>query len=100
MTAGPELAEAASQALGAPLKFHSVREAEAKKILQGPQGKELDDSEKAYLLEFVTVPCSLSLFLLRTRRLTAWAPPPHAGTTRSCARARPTTSPGGRLSAP
>ncbi|TNY17473.1 hypothetical protein DMC30DRAFT_106421 [Rhodotorula diobovata] len=55
MTAGPELAEAASQALGAPLKFHSVREAEAKKILQGPQGKELDDSEKAYLLEYYSL---------------------------------------------
>ena len=59
LTAGPELAEAASQALGAPLKFHSVREGEAKKILQGPQGQELDDSERAYLLECVHPSSSL-----------------------------------------
>ncbi|GAA5911274.1 hypothetical protein JCM8208_004315 [Rhodotorula glutinis] len=55
LTAGPELAEAASQALDAPLKFHSVREGEAKKILQGPQGQELDDSERAYLLEYYSL---------------------------------------------
>ncbi|BGP42855.1 hypothetical protein JCM10449v2_006867 [Rhodotorula kratochvilovae] len=51
MVAGPELAEAASQALSAPLKFVSVRESEAKKLLK-KEGGELDDSEQAYLLEY------------------------------------------------
>ncbi|POY75876.1 hypothetical protein BMF94_0959 [Rhodotorula taiwanensis] len=42
LVAGPELAEAASQALGTKLEFSSVTEAQAKKIL-GSEGEELDD---------------------------------------------------------
>ncbi|KWU44507.1 hypothetical protein RHOSPDRAFT_29150 [Rhodotorula sp. JG-1b] len=43
MVAGPELAEAASQALGTKLEFKSITEAQAKKILSSEQGEELDD---------------------------------------------------------
>ncbi|GAA5995538.1 uncharacterized protein JCM10292_005238 [Rhodotorula paludigena] len=54
MTAGPELAEAASQGLDAPLEFVSVQEAEAKKVLSAASGSvvDLDSSELALVLEY------------------------------------------------
>ncbi|GAA5831974.1 hypothetical protein JCM11251_002769 [Rhodosporidiobolus azoricus] len=55
MTAGPELAEAASQALGTKLEFQSIKESEAKKILQKEHGADLDEAERAYLLEYYSL---------------------------------------------
>ncbi|KAL1938462.1 hypothetical protein VTO73DRAFT_11702 [Trametes versicolor] len=43
LTAGPELAEAASQALGAKMEFESINEETAKKILNSEQGEEIDE---------------------------------------------------------
>lgn len=59
MLAGPELAEAASQALGTKMEFQSVKESEAKKILSSEQGEEIDEAEKAYILEYCAsaAPC-------------------------------------------
>lgn len=55
LVAGPELAEAASQALGTKLEFKSITEAQAKKILSSEQGEELDDAEREYLLEYYSL---------------------------------------------
>jgi len=55
MVAGPELAEAASQALGAKLEFKSITESRARKILSSEQGAEVDESEKEYLLEYYSL---------------------------------------------
>ncbi|BGP02879.1 hypothetical protein NBRC10513v2_006604 [Rhodotorula toruloides] len=55
MVAGPELAEAASQALGTKMEFQSVKESEAKKILSIEQGEEIDEAEKAYILEYYSL---------------------------------------------
>jgi hypothetical protein len=77
MTAGPELAEAASQALSVKMEFQSISEyvlvrvyvyhvgfvclrsidsrEEAKKILSSEQGEEIDDAEKEYLLEYYSL---------------------------------------------
>ncbi|BGP27091.1 hypothetical protein JCM10295v2_006053 [Rhodotorula toruloides] len=55
MVAGPELAEAASQALGTKMEFQSVKESEAKKILSSEQGEEIDEAEKAYILEYYSL---------------------------------------------
>jgi len=53
--AGPELAEAASQALGAKMEFKSITESAARKILHSDQGAEVDDAEKEYLLEYYSL---------------------------------------------
>lgn len=42
LTAGPELAECASQALGTKMDFQSITESEAKAILSSEQGEEVD----------------------------------------------------------
>lgn len=55
LVAGSELAEAASQALGSPLKFQSISENEAKKILAKEVGNEISDAEKEYLLEYYSL---------------------------------------------
>ncbi|GAA6040851.1 hypothetical protein JCM8097_007747 [Rhodosporidiobolus ruineniae] len=55
MTAGPELAEAASQALSTKLEFQSVKESEAKKALQSEHGEEIDEAEREYLLEYYSL---------------------------------------------
>ncbi|GAA5886322.1 hypothetical protein JCM6882_001604 [Rhodosporidiobolus microsporus] len=55
MTAGPELAEAASQALGTKLEFQSIRESEAKKVLSREHGEDLDEAEREYLLEYYSL---------------------------------------------
>jgi uncharacterized protein YbjT (DUF2867 family) len=55
MVAGPELAEAASQALGTRMEFESITEATAKKILSSEQGEEVDEAEKEYLLEYYSL---------------------------------------------
>ncbi|GAA5968448.1 hypothetical protein JCM11641_007641 [Rhodosporidiobolus odoratus] len=55
MTAGPELAEAASQALSTKLEFQSIKESEAKKLLQSKHGEEIDEAELAYLLEYYSL---------------------------------------------
>ncbi|GAA5868327.1 hypothetical protein JCM8547_002155 [Rhodosporidiobolus lusitaniae] len=55
MTAGPELAEAASQALSTKLEFQSIKESEAKKVLAKQGGEELDDAEQEYLLEYYSL---------------------------------------------
>ncbi|EIW57023.1 NAD-P-binding protein [Trametes versicolor FP-101664 SS1] len=52
LTAGPELAEAASQALGTKMEFESIDEATAKNILNSEQGEEVDEAEREYLLEY------------------------------------------------
>ncbi|KAI0768671.1 hypothetical protein BD413DRAFT_629364 [Trametes elegans] len=52
LTAGPELAVAASQALGTKMEFESIDEATAKKILSSEQGEEVDEAEREYLLEY------------------------------------------------
>ncbi|GAA5930002.1 hypothetical protein JCM1841_001240 [Sporobolomyces salmonicolor] len=57
MTAGPELAEAASQALGTKLEFESISEKEAQKILEGEAGEAVDQAEKEYLLEYYRLVC-------------------------------------------
>ncbi|KLJ10894.1 hypothetical protein EMPG_09831 [Blastomyces silverae] len=53
LVAGEELATAASQALGTPLKFSDISEEEAKKVLRA-QG-ESDESELEYLLEYYSL---------------------------------------------
>ncbi|EIN05646.1 NAD(P)-binding protein [Punctularia strigosozonata HHB-11173 SS5] len=55
MVAGPELASAASEALGSKLEFESVTESKAKQILKSPQGEEIDEAEKEYLLEYYSL---------------------------------------------
>ncbi|KAJ7137361.1 hypothetical protein C8R43DRAFT_1238895 [Mycena crocata] len=55
MVAGPELAQAASQALGAKMEFQSISEKEAIKILSSEQGAEVDEAEKEYLLEYYSL---------------------------------------------
>ncbi|EIW57018.1 uncharacterized protein TRAVEDRAFT_49827 [Trametes versicolor FP-101664 SS1] len=52
LTAGAELAEAASQALGTKMEFESIDEATAKKVLSSEQGEEVDEAEREYLLEY------------------------------------------------
>jgi len=51
LAAGEELANAASEALGAKIEFEDISEAEAKKVLK-KQAHDHDDSEKQYLLEY------------------------------------------------
>ncbi|KAI0632653.1 NAD-P-binding protein [Trametes polyzona] len=55
LTAGPELAVAASQALGTKLEFESIDEETAKKILSSEQGEEVDEAEREYLLEYYSL---------------------------------------------
>ncbi|KAJ7500811.1 hypothetical protein B0H11DRAFT_1994558 [Mycena galericulata] len=55
MVAGPELAQAASQALGARMEFQSISEKEAMTILHSEQGAEVDEAEKEYLLEYYSL---------------------------------------------
>lgn len=55
LVAGPELAQAASQALGTPMEFQSITVQQAKKILASDQGEEVDDAEKEYLLEYYSL---------------------------------------------
>ncbi|KAJ7847652.1 NAD(P)-binding protein [Mycena leptocephala] len=55
MVAGPELAQAASQALGAKMEFQSISEKEAISILSSDQGAEVDEAEKEYLLEYYSL---------------------------------------------
>ncbi|KAJ6577825.1 hypothetical protein B0H19DRAFT_1253131 [Mycena capillaripes] len=55
MVAGPELAQAASQALGAKMEFQSISEEKAMKILASEQGAEVDEAEKEYLLEYYSL---------------------------------------------
>jgi uncharacterized protein YbjT (DUF2867 family) len=55
MTAGPELALAASQSLGTKLEFESITEEKAKEILSSDQGAEVDEAEKEYLLEYYSL---------------------------------------------
>jgi hypothetical protein len=43
MTAGPEIASAASSALGSEMEFESVPESKAKQILKSAQGEEVDE---------------------------------------------------------
>ncbi|KAL4770195.1 hypothetical protein BDW60DRAFT_193324 [Aspergillus nidulans var. acristatus] len=50
LTAGDELATAASQALGKELKFEDISESEAKKVLKDDAGS--SEGEIAYLLEY------------------------------------------------
>ncbi|PGH10063.1 hypothetical protein GX51_00330 [Blastomyces parvus] len=53
LAAGEELATAASQALGTPLKFSDISEKEAKKVLRAQA--ESDESELEYLLEYYSL---------------------------------------------
>ncbi|KAI0682695.1 hypothetical protein C8T65DRAFT_560511, partial [Cerioporus squamosus] len=60
LVAGPELAQAASQALGTKMEFEAIDEhvsslAKAKKILNSPQGAEVDEAEREYLLEYYSL---------------------------------------------
>ncbi|CDO76593.1 hypothetical protein BN946_scf184868.g7 [Trametes cinnabarina] len=55
LVAGPELAVAASQALGTKMEFESIDEAMAKKILSSEQGEEVDEAEREYLLEYYSL---------------------------------------------
>ncbi|KAI9061928.1 NAD-P-binding protein [Trametes sanguinea] len=55
LTAGPELAVAASQALGTKMEFESIDEVMAKKILNSEQGEEVDEAEREYLLEYYSL---------------------------------------------
>ncbi|TCD62826.1 hypothetical protein EIP91_006367 [Steccherinum ochraceum] len=55
LVAGPELAQAASQALGTKMEFQSISEKEAIKILSSDQGAEVDEAEKEYLLEYYSL---------------------------------------------
>ncbi|KAL7278444.1 hypothetical protein ACG7TL_007441 [Trametes sanguinea] len=55
LVAGPELAVAASQALGTKMEFESIDEATAKKILNSEQGEEVDEAEREYLLEYYSL---------------------------------------------
>ncbi|KAI0688597.1 hypothetical protein BC835DRAFT_1284307 [Cytidiella melzeri] len=55
LTAGPELAMAASQALNTKMEFKSITVAEGKEILASDQGAEIDDAEKEYLLEYYSL---------------------------------------------
>ncbi|KAJ7844704.1 NAD(P)-binding protein [Mycena leptocephala] len=55
MVAGPELAQAASQALGAKMEFQSISEKEAISILSSDRGAEVDEAEKEYLLEYYSL---------------------------------------------
>ncbi|TFK81930.1 NAD(P)-binding protein [Polyporus arcularius HHB13444] len=55
LVAGAELAEAASQALGAKMQFEPITEAAAKKILNSSQGAEVDEAEREYLLEYYSL---------------------------------------------
>ncbi|KAJ7477917.1 hypothetical protein B0H11DRAFT_2028734 [Mycena galericulata] len=55
MVAGPELAQAASQALGARMEFQSISEKEAMTILSSDQGADVDEAEKEYLLEYYSL---------------------------------------------
>ncbi|KAL1741431.1 hypothetical protein HDZ31DRAFT_45457 [Schizophyllum fasciatum] len=55
LVAGPELAQAASQALGVNMEFQSITEPQAKKILASDQGEEVDEAEKEYLLEYYSL---------------------------------------------
>lgn len=51
LATGDELATAASKALGVPMRFDDISEAEARKVLHA-QAAHHDDSEKQYLLEY------------------------------------------------
>ncbi|OAA72931.1 NAD(P)-binding domain protein [Akanthomyces lecanii RCEF 1005] len=53
LCAGEELATAASQALGADMKFENISEAEAKRILKSES--DIDASEQQYLLEYYSL---------------------------------------------
>ncbi|KAH7029876.1 uncharacterized protein B0I36DRAFT_245099 [Microdochium trichocladiopsis] len=53
LCAGNELAEAASQALGSPMEFENVSQAEAKRILKSQSDS--DESEKQYILEYYSL---------------------------------------------
>ncbi|KAH9856087.1 NAD-P-binding protein [Lenzites betulinus] len=55
LTAGPELAVAASQALGTKMEFESIDEKSAKAILNSAQGEEVDEAEREYLLEYYSL---------------------------------------------
>ncbi|KAM0790342.1 hypothetical protein ACM66B_003227 [Microbotryomycetes sp. NB124-2] len=55
MVAGPELAEAASQAFSQKLTFESITDKQALKILKQVPKEELDDSEKQYLMEYYSL---------------------------------------------
>ncbi|KAI8992752.1 NAD-P-binding protein [Trametes punicea] len=66
LVAGPELAVAASQALGTKMEFESIDEETAKKILSSEQGEEVDEAcrrqsglidvaEREYLLEYYSL---------------------------------------------
>ncbi|EKM57245.1 uncharacterized protein PHACADRAFT_142468 [Phanerochaete carnosa HHB-10118-sp] len=55
VTAGPELAMAASQALGTKMEFESIAERNARQILFSDQGAEIDEAEKEYLLEYYSL---------------------------------------------
>ncbi|EIW57016.1 uncharacterized protein TRAVEDRAFT_49825 [Trametes versicolor FP-101664 SS1] len=52
LTAGPELPQAASQALGTKMEFESIHEDTMKKILSSEQGEEVDEAKLEYLLEY------------------------------------------------
>jgi hypothetical protein len=54
LVAGHELATAASKVLNAQISFEDISEAEAKRVLKR-QGRELDDAEKEYLLEYYSL---------------------------------------------
>ncbi|CEQ39420.1 SPOSA6832_00949, partial [Sporobolomyces salmonicolor] len=54
MTAGPELAEAASQALGTKLEFESISEKEAQKILEGEAGEAVDQDVSTAAFKQIT----------------------------------------------
>ncbi|TWU70528.1 hypothetical protein ED733_000864 [Metarhizium rileyi] len=53
LCAGPELAAAASKALGAEMKFENISQAEAKRVLKAQS--ESDSSELQYLLEYYSL---------------------------------------------
>jgi len=52
LVAGPDMAQAASQALGSKLEFESITEDHARTILAGA---EIDDAEREYLLEYYSL---------------------------------------------
>jgi len=54
LTAGSELAEAASKALGVTIEFEAISEAEAKKVLRDV-AHDHDESEKQYLMEYYSL---------------------------------------------
>lgn len=55
LAAGDELANAASQGLGAKVQYKDIPETEAKKILKAEVGDELSEAEKEYLLEYYSL---------------------------------------------